>query len=339
MNTQINNNTPVHVKAALNGEFRRFLLTPVTFDNLETVVRTLFKMPTCILVIKFEDDEKDWVSLTTDAELLYAVELAGSPLRVNVQITGEVISAPVPETVTKKCWKGKGQGKWNKKERLEAAQVRITAKIAVLEEKVKSQTVTAEREQAINAQLARLQVRLEFIAASKEAMSTVETPETVPAKAEETTPFEERGKRGKCCRGRKNENWTPRCRGLNSQLPPEILENFHQAKAAWKLAKENGNREEIQACKEAWFQAKQGGCGFRGSRKSTPFAAQRAAETCAERASKFGLKEIEVRVKGPGSGRESAITALQAAGLSIKAIEDVTPLPHNGCRPPKKRRV
>jgi small subunit ribosomal protein S11 len=82
-----------------------------------------------------------------------------------------------------------------------------------------------------------------------------------------------------------------------------------------------------------------GTSGFKGSRKSTPFAAQRAAETAAERATKFGLKEIEVRVKGPGSGRESAITALQAAGLSVKAIEDVTPLPHNGCRPPKKRRV
>ena len=68
-------------------------------------------------------------------------------------------------------------------------------------------------------------------------------------------------------------------------------------------------------------------------------AAQRAAEVAAERAGKFGLKEVEVRVKGPGSGRESAITALQAAGLTIKAIEDVTPLPHNGCRPPKKRRV
>jgi len=87
----------------------------------------------------------------------------------------------------------------------------------------------------------------------------------------------------------------------------------------------------------AWSSA--GSVGFKGSRKGTPFAAQRAAETAAERASKFGLKEIEVRVKGPGSGRESAITALQAAGLSIKAIEGVTPLPHNGCRPPKKRRV
>jgi small subunit ribosomal protein S11 len=85
--------------------------------------------------------------------------------------------------------------------------------------------------------------------------------------------------------------------------------------------------------------ASAGGVGFKGSRKSTPFAAQRAAEVAAERASKFGLKEIEVRVKGPGAGRESAITALQSAGLNVKFIEDVTPLPHNGCRPPKKRRV
>ncbi len=85
--------------------------------------------------------------------------------------------------------------------------------------------------------------------------------------------------------------------------------------------------------------ASSGTVGFKGSRKSTPFAAQRAAETCADKAMKFGLREVEVKVKGPGSGRESAITALQAAGLSVKAIEDVTPLPHNGCRPPKKRRV
>lgn len=82
-----------------------------------------------------------------------------------------------------------------------------------------------------------------------------------------------------------------------------------------------------------------GTVGFKGSRKSTPFAAQRAAETCAERAAKFGVREMEVRVKGPGSGRESAITGLQTSGMSIKVIEDVTPLPHNGCRPPKKRRV
>ncbi len=82
-----------------------------------------------------------------------------------------------------------------------------------------------------------------------------------------------------------------------------------------------------------------GTCGFAGSRKSTPFAAQRAAERVADKAKRMGVQEIEVKVKGPGSGRESAITALEAAGLSIQSIEDVTPLPHNGCRPRKRRRV
>ena len=82
-----------------------------------------------------------------------------------------------------------------------------------------------------------------------------------------------------------------------------------------------------------------GTAGYKGSRKSTPFAGQMAAQQAAEKASKFGVKELDVRVRGPGSGRESAITALQAAGMTIRSIEDITPLPHNGCRPPKKRRV
>ena len=85
--------------------------------------------------------------------------------------------------------------------------------------------------------------------------------------------------------------------------------------------------------------ASAGTCNFKGSRKSTPFAGQMAAQQAAEKAMKFGMKEVEVRVKGPGSGRESAITALQQAGLTVKSIEDVTPLPHNGCRPKKRRRV
>lgn len=85
--------------------------------------------------------------------------------------------------------------------------------------------------------------------------------------------------------------------------------------------------------------ASAGTCGFKGSRKSTPFAGQCAAQQAAEKAAKYGVKELEVRVKCPGSGRESAITALQSAGMSVKLIEDVTPIPHNGCRPPKRRRV
>ncbi|MBN2097247.1 MAG: 30S ribosomal protein S11 [Candidatus Omnitrophica bacterium] len=82
-----------------------------------------------------------------------------------------------------------------------------------------------------------------------------------------------------------------------------------------------------------------GAVGFSGSKKSTPFAAQIAATNCARKAKELGVKQVEVYVKGPGSGRESAIRAIQAAGLNITAIKDVTPIPHNGCRPPKRRRV
>ena len=85
--------------------------------------------------------------------------------------------------------------------------------------------------------------------------------------------------------------------------------------------------------------ASSGGLGFRGSRKSTPYAAQTAAETAAKAAMEHGLKIVEVYVKGPGSGREAAIRALQSAGLEVTLIKDVTPIPHNGCRPPKRRRV
>ncbi len=87
----------------------------------------------------------------------------------------------------------------------------------------------------------------------------------------------------------------------------------------------------------SWSSA--GALGFRGSRKSTPFAAQQAAETAAQAAMEHGLKSVQVYVKGPGSGRDAAIRALQAAGLEIYSINDVTPIPHNGCRPPKRRRV
>ena len=87
----------------------------------------------------------------------------------------------------------------------------------------------------------------------------------------------------------------------------------------------------------SWASA--GGLGFRGSRKSTPYAAQMAAETAAKAAVVHGLKSVDVMVKGPGTGREAAIRALQTAGLDVTMIKDVTPIPHNGCRPPKRRRV
>jgi small subunit ribosomal protein S11 len=94
---------------------------------------------------------------------------------------------------------------------------------------------------------------------------------------------------------------------------------------------------DVQGNAISWSSA--GSLGFRGSRKSTPFAAQMAAEAAAKAAMEHGLKTVEVFVKGPGSGREAAIRALQATGLEISMITDVTPIPHNGCRPPKRRRV
>jgi small subunit ribosomal protein S11 len=87
----------------------------------------------------------------------------------------------------------------------------------------------------------------------------------------------------------------------------------------------------------AWSSA--GGAGFKGSRKSTPFAAQVAAEECAKKAMEHGVRQVSVYVKGPGSGRESAVRAIQAAGIKVTLIKDVTPIPHNGCRPKKRRRV
>ena len=94
---------------------------------------------------------------------------------------------------------------------------------------------------------------------------------------------------------------------------------------------------DVQGNTISWASA--GGLGFKGSRKSTPFAAGEVAETAAKAAMEHGLKTVEVFVKGPGAGRESAIRALQTAGLEITSIKDVTPIPHNGCRPPKRRRV
>ncbi len=94
---------------------------------------------------------------------------------------------------------------------------------------------------------------------------------------------------------------------------------------------------DVQGNALSW--ASSGGLGFRGSKKSTPFAAQQAAETAAKAAMEHGLKTVSVYVKGPGAGREAAIRALQAAGLEVNLIKDVTPIPHNGCRPPKRRRV
>ena len=112
-------------------------------------------------------------------------------------------------------------------------------------------------------------------------------------------------------------------------------------KSAKKRVKKNvqHGQAHIQSSFNALSWASAGGLGFRGSKKSTPYAAQMAAETATKAALVHGLKSVDVMVKGPGSGREAAIRALSAAGLEVTSISDVTPVPHNGCRPPKRRRV
>jgi len=267
-----------HVKAAYDGEYRRFLLKPVTYANLETTVKSLFNLDNTCLTLKFEDDEHDWVNITSDQELFHAVDLVSSPLRLSVQVVGAVtpvaqtvvpatlvqpeVIMPVPETVPETvletvpdcttvpetgCWKGKG-----KKERLEMKQLGISEKIVALEEKLNSQKLTTERESAIRAQISRLQERLEFVTAC------IENPTPQRKNTEDRQKPEGWARRGggRGCRGRGGRDGCAKSR-LNERLPPEILENFHQAKAAFQVAKEGGNPEEIEACKAAWMQAKQ----------------------------------------------------------------------------------
>jgi len=274
-------NTPVHVKVALNGEFRRFLLNPLTFVNLENTVKTLFTISAPVS-LKFQDDEKDWVHLTTDAELLYAIELAGSPLRVDVKILAEV-PTPKPatqeaEAVPEGCWKGRGGkrgrggcggrgGNWA--ERLEATETRVRTRIAELQEKIDSGKLTSERERTVRWKITRLQEKLEFVTAKRaglqEATSEIPTEKTceVTEQHEETPQEEKWGKRGGRggCRGRRGAHggegcWAKPKGGLWKRLSPETLENFHQCKAAWKAAKESGDEEQIAACKEAFWAAK-----------------------------------------------------------------------------------
>lgn len=124
-----------------------------------------------------------------------------------------------------------------------------------------------------------------------------------------------------------------------AKKPKKVRKNINRAIVHVKASFNNTVITITDVNGETLSWASAGTIGFKGSRKSTPFAATRAAEEAANKAKKVGVHEVEVRIRGAGSGRESAVTALQAAGLKITAIEDHTPIPHNGCRPRKKRRV
>lgn len=299
MQSQIINKqtVPVHIKVARKGEFRRFLLSEPTFSSLETTIKSLYSLDGPV-TLKFLDDEKDWVLLTNDAELLYAIDLSGSLLRVDIieatsaPVTG---AASVQETVQPKAefegWRGRGgkrgrgcgRGGRNVADRLEERQFRITSKIAALEEKLNSGELSSERERTVRWRLSHLQETLAFVTTKRASLSTTPPEESRPTEvckeevtevAEETeteTPeippcMGRRGRGGRGGRGREGRKGEG-CKGLH-KLFPEIKEDILQKKAALIAAKESGNPDQINACKEALWQAKEAKFAARAALKA-----------------------------------------------------------------------
>lgn len=285
--------SPVHVKVSHDNEFRRFLLSPITFENLETTLKKLFTLETEFR-IKFQDDENDWVLLTSDQELVYAAELSGSLLRLQVKLLSsetpnsgsEPLSGPACEKGRGKGCRGRGRGAGrgcgfkSHEERLSMKSSRLTERINQLESKINSNKFPSERERVLRWRLTKLQEKLVFVQEMKESRAnSQQTPEavtavaegseTTPVSADVATPNEEeksfchkgghrgRGGRGGCRRAMMEDGNECHVRGRNcGRVAPEILVNFRQCKATLRAAREAGNPEEIQAALEAFHAAK-----------------------------------------------------------------------------------
>jgi hypothetical protein len=262
-------NTSVHIKVAYENEFRRFLLTPVSFVQLESTLKTLFNLNAGIR-IKFQDDENDWVLLTTDQELSYATELSGSPLRLQVSLLPE--SAPAENACRRggKGCRGRGLGRGGCKspeEKLTAKSSRLADRIAQLEEKINSGQLTADRERVIRWRLLMLQDKLAAVKNKKESFANPQTPtETVAVpepvsteseKVDEAKPSLRGGRRGRGCgrgfrRAMMDGDGTDRpVRERKPHLAPEVIENFRQCKTNLRAARESGDAENIKSCLEA----------------------------------------------------------------------------------------
>jgi hypothetical protein len=277
MQTEIttSNTTSVHIKAAYDNEFRRFLLTPVTFQQLESTLKTLFNLNVDVRV-KFQDDENDWVLLTTDQELSYATELSGSPLRLQVSLLPESTTAEnnAGKRGGKGC-RGRGLGRGGCKspeERLTAKSSRLATRITQLEEKLNSEQLTADRERVIRWRLLMLQDKLAAVKNRKESFANPETPtETVAVpepvstenEMEEEKPSFRGGRRGRGCgrggwrKARMDGDGTDRpVRFRKHPIAPEIIEHLRQCKTNLRAARASGDVEKIQACQEALRSAK-----------------------------------------------------------------------------------
>lgn len=283
-------NAPVHIKVSFDNEFRRFLLNPVTFSHLETTLKNLFSLES-EMRIKFQDDENDWVLLTTDQELVYATELSGSPLRLQVKPLESVTpkEAPSCEGGRGRCGRG-GRGRMvppgrvgckSPEERLFLKSSRLTERIAQLEAKLSSQKLTSERERVIRWRLAKLQEKLEFVKVYQASLETGCPKPTEPTPTEQSPvpepepesvvlPQQEDEKpsargcpRGRGCgRGgmRLRQGCTgpdqPKWKGIKARMDPELLANFRQCRLDLVAAKGSGDAEKIAACKAAFQAAK-----------------------------------------------------------------------------------
>jgi len=257
--------TEIHIKAVLENEFRRFCLNPPTFDNLQSTLRRLFNIENNFSV-KFQDDEKDWVLISSDSELLYAVELAGTPLRV--QINAVINTPKVPDVADTqevpsrgKCRWGRGRGgchqgrfggdpQLSKEERLAKKTSRLTERISELETKLNSGQVPTEREQVLRWRLLQLQNKLSFVSAMKDSLKDMPSPTD---EATEIAYSEE--KYGRC--GRRGRNCQREKFGCRARLPPEVMAHFHQCRFDLQAARASGNPEQIQAAQAAFLAAKQ----------------------------------------------------------------------------------
>jgi hypothetical protein len=276
--------SPVHVKVALDNEFRRFLLNPISFDHLEKTLKTLFSLQSEFR-IKFQDDENDWVLITTDQELVYATELSGSPLRLQVKLLSSDTPAKADAESLSATERGRGRGcrgrgrgagrggLKSREERLSNKSSRLAERINQLETKLSSPKLTSERERVIRWRLAKLKEKLALITAVKESLANSDgaPAESTDPVAEVVTPNEEEeekpscrgGRRGRGCRGgwrramEEEGSDQPRgCKGRRARIAPELIANFRQCKANLQAARESGNAEEINSCLEAFRVAK-----------------------------------------------------------------------------------
>jgi hypothetical protein len=326
---QINNNAASlvtstrHVKVSHNDEFRRFTLQTLSFAHLEETLRTLYSLDNALLKVKFQDDENDWVLMSSDQELQYAAELSGNPLRLRFQVEGEV--KPEPEVKPEALeveeapqWgfgrgrggRGRGRGRRNMsppvQERLGAKSSRISERIAILEKNLKDPNVTSERERVMLWRLEKLKGKLSMVQEKQTSFANssngIEQPSASEDTPQEASPWKGRGRGcgGRAgCRGRGSKFANVSITPLDQDAARDALAEFRQAKVTLKVARKSGDSEAIATSEAAFRQAQQ--------KKKESLAVLLAPQRVFKRECFLKLKEAQ------RNGDEEAIKAAQQA--------------------------